>query len=289
MAEEREPEPGLAVFRITVLGGAKSGKTSLVSAFVNNFFPTVYAQTDDPELYYKTMQLPGVAGEESPPFPVLVEVEDSYASQRKDGVDCYGYARKIQAFLDVFPSARTTQEQKRSGVHSVDPWSGFPAPSAKMLSPCCPTRMGFMLVFDANDEESLREAMRIHSCLESVLHHQKARTEPVVFLVANQADLDPSGSEFKRIGREARRYAEERRIHFAETSALELRRVRRLFRDILVQIQARPALWRPPETEAASRRAAAAHTTTPSSVVRNLVSGDGRGTAGGAGPSCKTQ
>lgn len=50
-------EPRLELFHLTVLGSPGCGKTALISAFVNNFCPTVHVPTPDNALYYKTLDL----------------------------------------------------------------------------------------------------------------------------------------------------------------------------------------------------------------------------------------
>ena len=88
--------------RITVVGLGNSGKTALINSFVNNFCPTVYEETNDPTLYYKTVRLQSEDDDDSGggASHCLVEIEDTYSSFRGDGKS-YGLPRDIKRFLDM--------------------------------------------------------------------------------------------------------------------------------------------------------------------------------------------
>lgn len=88
-----EEDTGFELFRITVLGSCCSGKTSLISSFINNFCPTVYAPTLPPNdenvdslLFYKTMDLVQVT------CPQNVWVKDKKEYER-----CESDLRKVNA------------------------------------------------------------------------------------------------------------------------------------------------------------------------------------------------
>jgi len=76
-----EVQQGLQLLRITVLGSANSGKTSLISSFVNNFCPTMYSPTTvlDTLLYYKTIDLVEVKCQQIPGEPHSLQEQASGA------------------------------------------------------------------------------------------------------------------------------------------------------------------------------------------------------------------
>jgi len=71
--------------RITVMGAADSGKTSLINAFVNNIFLERQPSTEHLTLYYASYSVPAeedVAN--SPNFNALLEIEDTPAFEHMD-------------------------------------------------------------------------------------------------------------------------------------------------------------------------------------------------------------
>merc|ERR1712217_15067 len=108
------------------------------------------------------------------------------------------------------------------------------------FTPITHRRMGFMVLFDAAEKYTLDQAEECIAGFEAVHNPNDA---PVIFLVANKMDrgLDKNS----RITYErAQRIAQEHRVQFAEVSAVELQKVRKLFRRLLGDIQTRPSLWR---------------------------------------------
>eukprot|EP00747_Dinoflagellata_sp_TGD_P208172 gnl/TRDRNA2_/TRDRNA2_81680_c0_seq2.p1 gnl/TRDRNA2_/TRDRNA2_81680_c0~~gnl/TRDRNA2_/TRDRNA2_81680_c0_seq2.p1 ORF type:complete len:276 (+),score=54.87 gnl/TRDRNA2_/TRDRNA2_81680_c0_seq2:111-938(+) len=246
-SEESDPLGGgegenqsLVLFRITVLGSVGAGKTSLVSAFVNNFAPQVHVQSTDATLFYKTMQLPAKLGDENNnPFPLLVEIEDTYASSLDGGQDSYGHVRDVKSFLDMSRAPKS----KRSG----EALSAYDVPKVVKYNPLSCGRMGFVIVFDVNDEASLTEAIQLNLSLEFQMQKKKAHYKPVVYLVGNKIDKDPSSCF--RIRRSAQLFTDEKRIKLFEVSAFELRKVKAIFRQMLLEIRENPVLWRLDQTK----------------------------------------
>mmetsp|Transcript_40260 Transcript_40260/g.110759 ORF Transcript_40260/g.110759 Transcript_40260/m.110759 type:complete len:322 (-) Transcript_40260:9-974(-) len=262
--EDNAETDGLALFRVTLLGSAGCGKTSLISAFVNNFCPTVYTPTVDAAIYYKALSLPlagagpasarglGHAGS----MPVLAEIEDTCAL-RLDSADDLSDVRQ---FLSLGRSGGDSEHSTpRSSPQSTlasetstyaPPLSNAEAPRFGRHAPVGESRMGFMIVYDSNDESSLAEAFRIHELLENAIWRQKgANAKPMVHLVANKIDKDPFSVEYARMRDRACNFASAKVLHRAEVSALEVKKVRQLFRGLLTDIRDRRGLWRRPGRE----------------------------------------
>jgi len=117
------------------------------------------------------------------------------------------------------------------------------APQPLQYRPLTENRMGFMILFDLNDENSLTEAVHIHLSLESVVQKSKRLMKPVVYLVGNKSDKHPADSDRGKMKQTAQRYAGEKKIQFMESCAFEFKKVRLLFRHMLEDIKANPILW----------------------------------------------
>lgn len=234
-----EPQ-GLAFFRITVLGMGDSGKTCLINAFVNNFCPTVYTETDDPTLYYKTVRLPSDE-DDGKPFSVLVEIEDTYNSSRGDGKDVYNQKRDVSQFIDMRRDKPTPKGEGDARISA--PLSVYESPKVGKYNPLTKGRMGFMIVFDANSEKSYTEALNIHMMLEEDLMKKKIKLKPVIYLVANKIDKDPTSPEFQKMCASASIYSQSKMIRYEEVSALEFKRVKKMFREMLNNIRSNQILW----------------------------------------------
>lgn len=236
------------------MGAAQSGKTSLASAFVNNFAPSVYTQTNDPVLYYKTMSLS--VGKDGPDaereaFPMLVEVEDTYASERTEGEDCYGRRLDLDYFLGLFSTKRdhTKWSSEASGPPQL--FQKQIAPKPHKYNPVSKIRMSFLIVFDTGDEQSFMEAIRVHSKLLEALQKERdilgkslaPEVSPVIFLVGNKADRGVARMEY--IQADAKQYAADKGIEdqLFFVSALELKKVKELFRKVLRKVHERQVLW----------------------------------------------
>lgn len=238
-------EAKFALFRITVLGGPGCGKTSLINVFVNNFCPTVPVPTDDPCLYYKTINLPHKAkegtkdGAQDNVFPALVEIEDTYASTRESGTDCYGAPRDIKSFLNVIADDGRVQADVDSGGL---PLSCAPMPKVSKYEPITSIRMAFMIVFDASDDNSLTEAIDVFEKLQVQIQLKKAHLNPIIYLVANKLDKSDKGNKVVALAEE---FAESRtpKQKVERVSALEIRKVKQLFRKVLSDVRDNHVLW----------------------------------------------
>merc|ERR1712060_197913 len=99
-------------------------------------------------------------------------------------------------------------------------------------------RMGFLIVFDVNNEDSLKAAQHIFDDLM-----EKRPTHHKIFLVANKIDKDPLSVGFRRNCEAARLFAQDKGIRYREVSALEYTHVKKLFREMVEEICMQPELW----------------------------------------------
>lgn len=240
---------GLPTFRVTLLGPAKGGKTSLINAFVNNYCPQGYVPTDDPTLYYRTIGVtnPGAEGSKQS-MNVLIEIEDSYASDRSDGKDCYGEVRKVNNFLSM-KSQNQPAPTKGTSTGGGPVEIGF-SNAKETFEAISQNRMGYLIVFDVNDRESLESATRVHKEFCNRQKYKKTNLNPVIYIVANQIDKDPSGEAYKINEELLKTYAKEDHsvtFKISFVSAAEFTGVRRLFREICDEIVAHPQLWQTEE------------------------------------------
>lgn len=201
------------MIRLTVLGSAESGKTSLISTWVNNFCPAFYTPTEDPALFYRTVRIPPRDGEGTEPISVLVELEDVYAWERTDGLTCHGFQRDAPRLI------RETKGGEKSSHRK--PLSDQMSPSCKKHAPLM-KRSGYFVVFDISNSSSLDIAKDICNKVEDKLY---------VCLIANKVDKLHEVPDGSRTIEDARDFANKKKIHFLAVSALEYTRVRKLFRD----------------------------------------------------------
>lgn len=219
--------PFMPFVRITVLGPADSGKTSLINSWVNNFCPSVHMPTEDTLFYYRTLRLQNPA-DESELVTGLVEIEDTCDS-RQEG---------LEQLLSI-TARKTNQGKKYSGGGGKGPMAECPAPSRIDCKPMTKVRMGFLIVFDANVEESLVEAQRV--C--RMLLDQGDLSNHYLIFVANKIDKDPVNATMQRTVRAAREFAQTEGVRFAEVSALEFTRVRKVFRELIEELSVRTSLY----------------------------------------------
>merc|ERR1712178_518731 len=116
-------------------------------------------------------------------FTDPVQIEDTYSSFRGDGKDIYGRTRDVRNFIDM--TRRDTVKRTKKGQKVSMPLSVYEPPRGGKYLPLTKGRMGFMIVFDANDEKSYTEALNVHLMLDEDLRKKKIRLKPVFYLVAN--------------------------------------------------------------------------------------------------------
>jgi len=245
----QEPPPiGLIAHRVTVLGASEVGKTSLISAFVNNFCPTVYIETNDAALYYKTLEISVRLPSQEQALgqvAILAELEDTYAWDR-EGMDGSGRAMSAQKFLT--PAGYVS----KAGREALPPQDGEMlvaclAPEVGKYRPVTHKRMAFLVVYDVMQESTYGQAIKILDTLDKQKSEWQGRG-PIVALVACKTDrlfrdMEVRSPELQRLF-DAKADADRRGIKFTEMVTSDLQRVRKLFRQVFVDLHERPDLWR---------------------------------------------
>lgn len=239
------PTDTIKALRITILGPAGSGKTCLINAYVNNTCPNVYTPTDDPQLYYRTLRTE--QEDDDVLTTVLLEIEDTYSCDRNDGKDRFGRNRNANQWIIMKKPGGGANDPVGTG----EPFANLPPPKEATYDPFSKGRMGFILLFDINDESSLESVQKVFGLFND-RHKPKIgqNNEPIVYVVANKIDQDPLGEEPQRLRRKAEAW---QRSHcqvegnfpfqYMEVSALEFTKVRRLFRGIADELLLRPELY----------------------------------------------
>lgn len=82
MADKKAELNKLAFFRITLVGASNSGKTSLITTFVNGICPVRYTKTDKAVVFHKKVEVIDDGEWEDVRKPILVEIEDTPGSER---------------------------------------------------------------------------------------------------------------------------------------------------------------------------------------------------------------
>merc|ERR1712025_1223805 len=86
-------------------------------------------------------------------------------------------------------------------------------------------------------------ALNLHMMLEEDLLKKKIRVKPVVYLVANKCDKDPSSLEFQKMIASAQIYSQAKLIRFDECSAMDFKKVKKIFRELITYIRSNQLLW----------------------------------------------
>jgi len=246
--DEANFQIGYPFLRITVLGLANSGKTSLINAYVNNVCPMNYVPTEDPTLYYRAVRTRNSLNGEA--IDVLLEIEDVYSSEWRGqdtsdkGKDSTNKPRNFKRFLGMMPDPKAPGQAKKF----TEPMDGKPAPTPETYIPLSKGRMAFLIVFDVTDTRSMEEARSIFEALVERTLKEKPKAKPVVQLVANKIDKEPLSSTSRNNSTAAREYVASQskcaiKLKYTEVSAVEYTRVKRLFRDVMDDVIAIPDLW----------------------------------------------
>lgn len=242
--------------RITVLGLKGSGKTSLISSFVNNYFPTHFStpdkqKTTQTDIHYRTMRVQTIA--ENQVNAILVEIEDCCPGAPPDLKSAGQKTQtkseekeKYMAFLDVShdsPASTKCPFQEYPAPECVD----FDLPKPKPLTK---GRMGYLVVFDLTQDSSLDAARVVVDNIFEKMESLPEPNKPVVYLVGNKLDAKHVGKKERDpavtadIFRERELNERGRRFKFFQVSAKEATRVRKLFVSMVEDILAKPLLWR---------------------------------------------
>lgn len=244
----------LAFMRITLLGMARSGKSSLVNNIVNNSYTPTYSKTTEASLYYTVVR---ISGEQDS----LIEIEDTFASNDIGEValtpskteerpihDFYDYwwpstQELTAAELTKLKKMQTKKEEGRAARTLEKPLGLYQAPTDGAFKPLTRNRMAFLIVFDANDEESYKEAVKIYEGLREYHTINVNKMKPVINFVANKTDKDPTSSVFQSVMLSAKAYTQFNSVALRETSALQFKNVKKLFRSIVQAVRSNQALW----------------------------------------------
>lgn len=222
--------------RITVLGLRDSGKTSLISSWVNNFCPLVYVPTEEPALYYNTVKIVNPLEDAEEPISALVEIEDADQQSQRGEKDVHGHKIQINLLDLTQPEPRTGEPKLPKG-----PLADHHAPTGRH-QPISRCRMGFLLVFDSSSEDSFQGAKKLYELMEKEDPHAILSTLPL-YLVANKIDKAPVEETTVKTMKAARIWAETKKIKYAEVSAMKFVKVRKLFRELVEEISTQPNLW----------------------------------------------
>lgn len=238
----------LAFIRITLMGMSGCGKTSLAQVFTNNVFEQKVQPTVEPNLFYTSMKLAGTDEDDSN-FNVILEIEDTIGSDRKARL-------ATDIFYDLWlPSTASEKHQEASQKDMEDeraddhkrsvsrPLSMYKAPTDGQYRPLTRNRMAYFILFDATKKKSYLEALKLHAELVDHQRKKQNKLKPIVYLVANKIDKDPWGDEFKQVTGSARTYSEGNAVRLFETSALQFRGVKKLFREVVKAVRVQQSLW----------------------------------------------
>mmetsp|Transcript_41122 Transcript_41122/g.113340 ORF Transcript_41122/g.113340 Transcript_41122/m.113340 type:complete len:263 (+) Transcript_41122:88-876(+) len=234
----------LAFIRITLLGAANSGKTSLANAFVNNVTPATYQPNDEERLFYVTMRLAG--SDEDSNFNVICEIEDTVGSNNLMDT-------RLENFYDLFwpraPKKAETLAKKDIVDHGGQsrsillPFGTYQAPLDTRYRPLTNNRMAYFLMFDTTDQKSYLEALRLHKGLLAYWQKKELNLKPVVFLVGNKIDKDPGGETFFEVSQNAHMYSEHCAVPYFTVSATQYTGVKKLFRTAVQTVRIHQSLW----------------------------------------------
>jgi len=244
----------LAFIRVTLLGMARSGKSSLINNIVNNAYSPSYSKTTESTLYYSVVR---IAGEQDS----LLEIEDTFGSNdvgdvaitKKDTEE-----RQIGDFYDFWwPTTREDSHREQARLKGegkkVDaqgkprtmekPLGLYNAPIDGVFRPLTRNRMAYLIVFDVNDEISYKEAVRVYEGL--IDYHAKKRSNmtPLINFVANKIDKDPTSEVQKRVVCSAKAYCDFNSVPLQQVSALQFQGVKKLFRSLVQAVKCNQLLW----------------------------------------------
>eukprot|EP00922_Rhytidocystis_sp_ex-Travisia-forbesii_P068875 GHVS01102739.1.p1 GENE.GHVS01102739.1~~GHVS01102739.1.p1 ORF type:complete len:249 (-),score=43.60 GHVS01102739.1:135-881(-) len=230
------PQSDFPIVRITLTGAAKSGKTSLINSFINNTVqPTQsYSTTQYCSLYYRVHRLPPEDDEKGQLQSVVVEVEDTFSSNR---------GSNVKGLFDMTRAPNRTTEQELTPFAFTPPPLSPLAPGEKLF-PLTPGRMGFIFVFDAHSNASFDEVLNLHALLTDQLDKKNEILKPVVFLVATKIDKDPESQTYQSIITQAEVYSQKAMVPLWKVSAVDGKNIKQMFEHVIRLIFGNELLWR---------------------------------------------
>lgn len=261
----------IAFVRITLIGAANSGKTSLINAFVNNVFYTQYQPTKDLTLYYTTLRIP--EEDDTPPFNCLLEIEDTWAcdkigdekmefvynpwwpSTREDAITETMEKKDWQLDVKKDKTFMANHGEKRS---CLSPFSMSQPPvleTESYVDPCAVdmegqryqpltrNRMVYFIVFDCNNTESYKIALLQEKAIYDYLKKKAINAKPVIFLVATKIDEDPGSDISEQVLESVAQKSTREGVPFEKVSSLKFQGVKRLFRKGVMMARMNQTLW----------------------------------------------
>lgn len=257
----------MAFVRITLIGAAGSGKTSLINAFVNNVFYSQYQPTKDLTLYYTTLRLP--EEDDTPPFNCLLEIEDTWACDKiGDEKMEFVYnpwwpSTKEDAMIETMMKKDWQVEQKKDKTLGeprtcLSPFSMSLPPvletdtsvdrcavdmEGQRYQPLTRNRMVYFIVFDCNKSESYKIALLQEKAIYDYLKKKAINAKPVIFLVATKIDEDPGSDISEQVLESVAQKSTKEGVPFEKVSSLKFQGVKRLFRKGVTMARMNQTLW----------------------------------------------
>jgi len=262
----------LAFIRITLIGAAKCGKTSLVNAFVNNAFFSQYVPTKDLTLYYTTLRVAGT--DDEPDFNCLVEIEDTWACDKIGDekmelvYNPWWPATKEQVMEEAqmkkpwqVEAKKDKQFNQKAGGKQrgvLDPFSLSQSPEletnrdgdpcardeeGQRYQPLTRNRMVYFIVFDCNSADSYKIALAQEKGIYDYLKKKDINVKPVIMLVATKTDQDPGSVTSEQVLESAGQKSTKEGVNFERVSALKFQGIKRLFRKGVMMARMNQALW----------------------------------------------
>jgi len=260
----------LTPFRITVIGTARSGKTALISGFVNSFCPTVHVKTDAPALYYKTLCLPlhalesgievrvkggefkgkegtinGRQKSDTKAYPVLLkddklvryikasDLEDKNEAAISENILPVLAEIEDTVALSAIGDGRAMAEAliKKAVGDGAQP-SAHAALQPRADEPICGSANGFMIVLDTTEANCVEEAMAFYNLLKTYI--RKSGVPRVVCFVANKIDYTTDHLLQRKL--ELQDLVSQDKCRVETASMYDLRSVKHLFRGLLKEL-----------------------------------------------------
>lgn len=253
---------------VTLVGAAKSGKTALANAFVNNIFDVSYNPTTERMFYHCYFKPPSGDGESEVSW--CIEIEDMPAFDKTDDsmLEVFnsfpsgtGAMRKVHKMQTE--KAQREKESKKGGAKKGD--DKYPCLTSlveapvKHVKPLTCNRMVYFFVFDCNLEESYKDARGAYELMMQYREKKGATSAsaPITIFVATKIDVNPWDKKFKQVKMSAMKWSQTDQIPLYFVSAREFVRIKSLFKKAIEKAKEKETLWniRKPDMEAKSEHA----------------------------------
>jgi len=152
----------------------------------------------------------------------------------------------VAVFLDMRHKKKIVTPE---GVDDLTPFGVWKPPHIPMTPqehyrPLTRGRMGYMLVFDANDSTSWDEAQRIHIAFKTLLEQNtKTQIRPIIYFIANKIDKTSRTDEITATTTKAEQYCQQQSVRLMKVSALKAKNVKRAFYDLMRIVVGNEVLW----------------------------------------------